>query len=125
MPFIRRIVYSTPGRVLIPLILVGASGVAINMISEVITTTSYGIIKSILATRWTLVFCVSSALLTLYEMKRIAKDINRQKYVNSIVQQLQPDIIEACKQKIKEGKIQEAIDNINIASKLLKPSKID
>lgn len=123
MRSLRKIVYSTWGRVFIPLILVGISGVSTNMIAWVITQAPELTIGTILANRWSALFAVSAGMLTWYELKRVSKDINRQEYVNNIMNEITPEIIQSCKDMIKQGKISEAMGNIDITSKMLKPNK--
>ena len=119
----RRLFYSTWGRIFIPLILVGISGVSTNMIAWIITQASTNIVNAVLTTSWTYAFIASSGCLTLYELMRVAKDQNRQEYVNTIMNELTPDIISCCKDMIKQGKVSEAMGNIEITSKMLKPGK--
>lgn len=123
MPSAKRVLYSTPGRIGIPLLLVGVSGLSTNMIAYVITQSSGGAIDAILSTRWSIAYATSGVCLTWYELYRISREINRQEYVSQVMTELQPDLVESSRSMIKEGKIEAAMDNIAIAAKLLKPGK--
>jgi len=114
--WIDRYVYgSIWGRVFAPIALIGVNGFSLNILAWDATRSGKFDLNALFVSPFLWTYLISATVLTLFEFGRAKREREGDDYGRRIMNALQPDLQNHCKDLIKQGKIEEVYQHVNKA----------
>lgn len=111
--FVKDILDKVWMRVIAPLVLVGITGLSINLLASVIQAEGMSL-KTFLQNPWTYLYVASATLFGLYEYYRAQDQLDQiPTYYKGIMNDLKPHITQHCKTLIEKGEINKVVKTLN------------